>query len=150
MINTNWLEALERVLLAVWIGGACGVGYVAVPTLFANLADRQLAGGLAGSMFKVVAIVGIVAVAVLLLLRVWRGVWANWRTAVLVVAGLGVAVGLFILQPQMAELKAQGVVPGSAEARQFGMLHGIASGVYMLTTVLGLVLLAAGGGPRRT
>lgn len=151
MKQANWLEALERVILAVWIGGACGVGYVAVPTLFANLADRQMAGGLAGSMFKVMAIVGVVAVAVLLAVRVLRGVWANWRTWVLVAAGVGVAVGLFILQPQMAELKlAQALVPGSEAARRFSMLHGISSGVYMLTTLLGLVLLAAGSGARRT
>lgn len=149
MSKFDWSGAIERVVLALWVGGMCGVGYVAVPSLFANLADRQLAGGLAAPMFTIIAMVGLVAVALLLVVRVLRGMAYSWRTIVLLVAGVGVAVGLFVLQPQMAALKAQGLIAGSDEARQFGMLHGVSSALYMLTTVLGVVLLAAGSGPRR-
>ena len=45
----------------------------------------------------------------------------------------------------MADLKAQGpIVPGSDSAAAFGLLHGISTGIYLLLSLLGLILVALG------
>ncbi|MEO6697586.1 MAG: hypothetical protein ABIN45_06265, partial [Gammaproteobacteria bacterium] len=56
-------------------------------------------------------------------------------------------IGEFMLQPMMQALKAatpQGFVPGSAEAARFGMLHGISSTLFLVTSLLGLALVVFG------
>ena len=53
------------------------------------------------------------------------------------------------LQPQMAALKAEGLVEGSGVAARFGVLHGIASLLYFANSVIGMVLLVMMGLPRR-
>ena len=40
--------SLERLLLALWVGGMLMVGYVVTPVLFSSLDTRLLAGAVAG------------------------------------------------------------------------------------------------------
>jgi len=55
-----------------------------------------------------------------------------------------VVTGEFVLQPMMESLKLQGLVEGSDAKKQFGMLHGIASSLYLLESLLGLALVTVG------
>ncbi|TPW18691.1 MAG: hypothetical protein FD130_83 [Halothiobacillaceae bacterium] len=150
----NRYDIGERLLLTLWVGGMVAVGYMAVPALFHALAEnRQLAGQLAGQLFKVIYVVGLLACSALLVgyavqhslaaLRRWRGV-------VLLVAWSSLAAGLFIIQPQMVALKAQGLLEGSAQAALFGKLHGLSSLLYLVTTVCGLALVILGMRPARS
>jgi len=133
------LPVVERILLTAWIGGMWGVGYLAVPVLFSMLADRHLAGELAGRMFTIVSMVGLACGGVLLggaifgAGRRWR---RNWRVWVLIVMLVLVSVGEFVLQPMLHEL-----AEGSAAAARFGVLHGISATLYLVTSLLGLVLV---------
>ena len=61
---------LEKIALTLWVGGLWAIGYIAAPVLFTQLADKQLAGNLAGSMFVVIAYVGMACGAYLLLYRI--------------------------------------------------------------------------------
>ena len=65
----NKLEGMERLLLSLWVGIMVGVGYIATPVLFKVLDDRKMAGGLAGEMFHVVTIIGLIFGGILFLLR---------------------------------------------------------------------------------
>jgi len=140
----NPLPIVERILLTAWIGGMWGVGYLAVPVLFSMLADRHLAGELAGRMFTIVSVLGLTCGGVLLAVAIygagrrWR---RNWRAWVLIVMLVLVSVGEFVLQPMMHELKGQGLAEGSAAAARFGVLHGISAMLYLVTSLLGLVLV---------
>ncbi len=134
----------ERILTSLWVGALWGIGYLAVPTLFASLDDRILAGMLAGKMFTTLSYLGLGVGAVLLAAQLMARGWREPRTALLVIMLGLVAVGEFGLQPMMAELKAQGLVPGSAQAAQFGRLHGVASILYLLNSLCGLGLIALG------
>src|SRR4030067_236139 len=76
----------ERLLLTLWVGSLWAIGYIAVPVLFHALDDRQLAGNVAGRVFAVVYLVGLVA-GPLLLASLWmrattpvRG-WRFWAIA---------------------------------------------------------------------
>ncbi|MCL2161125.1 MAG: DUF4149 domain-containing protein [Betaproteobacteria bacterium] len=119
------------------------VGYIVTPTLFAMLDDRILAGQIAGRLFSVVAWIGF-GTAVWLLgfmaVRLRRAVlrrvvfWVVVTMLICVVAGA-------ILQMEMAALKA-GLesmdVMESARRGQFSMLHGVASAIYLVQSLLGV------------
>ncbi len=133
---------IENLLLTLWVGALFGVGYLAVPVLFASLDDRQLAGELAGEMFRLVGYLGLGAGALLLASFFWQG--ARWRVWLVVAMLALVVVSVFVLQPMMVELKQHGLVPDSEEAREFARLHGVSSVLYLLTSVLGVGLVLAG------
>lgn len=144
MKDSSRLLIGERLLLTIWVGSLWAIGYIAVPVLFHSLEDRQLAGNVAGEMFTVVYLIGLIA-GPLLLVGLWlRTVsvmreWRFWATAAMLAF---VAVGLFVLQPMMQALKAQGeLIKGGELAAQFAQLHGISSTMYLATSLLGLVLV---------
>ena len=140
-MNTPRVLAGERILLSLWVGGLWAIGYIVAPALFANLDDRALAGTLAGVMFGIIAWVGLVCAALLLLANQLRhaGQRLNWRALVLLVMLVLVVVGKFVLAPMIADMRATGGVESAAFAR----LHGAASIAYLINSVLGLALLAA-------
>jgi len=126
------------------------IGFLAVPVLFHTLDDRTLAGQLAAPMFTLINGIGLVCGALLLLSAAMgegRAWYRSWRVGVIAIMMGGMAVILFVIQPQMAALKVQ-VAPGGALGPQFGRLHGISSAIYLLVSVLGLLLVAAAP-PRR-
>lgn len=154
MANNNIMGVVltngERMLLSLWVGALWSIGYLAVPTLFASLEDRALAGMLAGKMFTGVSIIGL-GCGVALLASFWMQSvkpLAERRVQLLMVMLALVVIGEFILQPQMTALKAEGLIEGSGAAARFGVLHGIASLIYFINSVIGLVLLVMLGLPR--
>ena len=138
----------ERLLLTLWVGSLWAIGYIAVPIVFFTLDDRHLAGTVALHMFNAVRIMGLVCGTALLIGLLfstndipWRRNWRVW--AVLVMLFL-IAVSQFVLTPLMDSLRAEGLVEGSKTARQFGQLHGVASSLYLVTSLLGLMLVVFG------
>jgi hypothetical protein len=139
------VNAAERILLTLWVGALWAIGYLAVPVLFHYLPDRMLAGALAGHMFTLVAWLGIAAGVSLAIGELARhGFRPGWRFWVVLLMLVLVAVGLFWLQPLMQALKEGGLQEGSARAAEFGRLHGISASIYLVTSLAGLVLVAAG------
>ncbi len=127
---TRFLPVFERILLTLWVGGLWITGYLVVPTLFAMLDSRMLAGDLAGRIFTLTGWLGLACGGVLLLVVLLRSgqLWVRaWRVWVLVSMLTIVVMGLFVLQPQMQALKLQGIVAGSVQAVAFGRLHGVSS-----------------------
>lgn len=139
----NFLPAAERILLTAWVGGLWAIGYISAPTLFAVLDDRKLAGQLAGEMFHIINWLGISCGIVLLLivLKRYGRIWQFWVLLLMLVLVLN---NEFVLQPMMAELKAQGLVEGSEVKSRFGLLHGLSSIAYLLTSIMGLVVVGLG------
>ena len=137
------IESGARLLQLVWVGSLLTIGYLAAPVLFQSL-ERQLAGQVAGQLFAVEAVIGLVC-GPLLLLDLWlalRGrMLRHWRCWVLLLMLALVAVGYFVLQPMMQELKAAGITPGSDTAARFARLHGVSSILYLLTSLGGLALV---------
>lgn len=140
-MDTPLHRAVEYPLLTLWVGGMWVIGYLAVPILFATLDDRMLAGMLAGKMFTAMSYIGLGAGGLLLVLALLKRPRSRWRVRLLLLMLLLVAVGEFVLQPMMAELKAMGLVEGSDAAARFGMLHGVSSIIYLLNSLGGVALL---------
>jgi len=143
-VNNARLLAGERILLTLWVGSLWAIGYIATPALFASLEDRALAGTLAGTMFEIVAYMGMVCAVLLLLSNQVRnpGRRLNWRAVVLLVMFLLVAAGQFVVAPMIAEMRVTGTSASSAFAR----VHGVASFAYLVTSLLGLALVVAPDG----
>lgn len=149
--KTYLFIGIERVLLALWIGGLWVSGYLVVPTLFALLDDRQLAGLLAGRLFQTMNYVGLGVGAYLISSifissaeQKFSEKLKEWRVWVLVFMLIMISVAAFIIQPMMQELKMQGLAEGSVQASQFGKLHGVSSILFLINSVLGLLLVGAG------
>ena len=144
----RYLDIGERIILTLWVGGLWSIGFLAVPVLFHTLGDRTLAGEVAAPMFTLINAIGLACGALLLIgapLGRGRAWYHSWRVGVVAIMMLGAAVILFVIQPQMAALKAQVAATGGVLDARFGRLHGISSVIYLLVSVLGLWLAGAGG-----
>ena len=139
-MKASLLPAAERILLTLWVGSLWVAGFVVAPLLFAELDSRAQAGSVAGSLFTLTSYIGLVCGSLLLLVNgtVFRCI--NWRLVVIVCMLLLVAVGQFVITPMVADLRVQGLTG----TPRFGQLHGVASVLFIITSVLGLVLVAVG------
>ncbi len=147
MTLKNFADNLAVFAITLWVGGLWAIGYMAAPTLFANLPDRALAGMLAGKLFTLIAYIGMACGFYLLIFRLARmGVAALKQKVfwlVLVMLVLTIA-GHFGIQPVIAGLKAQAMpreVMESAFRSRFATWHGVASIVYLVESLLGLWLI---------
>ena len=135
----------ERIVLTIWIGGMWTVGYIVAPTLFAMLDDRALAGSIAGRLFTIMSFIGLFSAIFLLItlaIRDGKQLIQAWRGWLLIAMLVIIVLGEFWLQPQMAELRASGIT--ESEKARFGMLHGIASVLFLINSLSGLILLIFG------
>ena len=143
MTHQQNLQHLDAVLLTLWVGSLWSIGYLAVPILFQAQPDKQLAGMLAGEMFRVQSLAGIVCGLYLLGRRGLRAGKVAMRQPFFLTIALMLTLTLLItfgIQPLMAQLKAQALpleVMQSALANKFALWHGISSILYLLESLLG-------------
>jgi hypothetical protein len=140
-------EAIYAIALTLWIGGLWAIGYLVAPTLFYALADRTLAGALAGKLFTLIAYVGIGCAIYLLLFRLVRFGGASFKHGIfwiVLTLLLLTLAGEFGVQPILAGLKDQALPKGVMESvlrDRFAAWHGVASVLYLIQSVLGILLV---------
>ncbi len=147
----RFADALDVVALTLWVGGLWAIGYLVAPTIFATLADRQLAGILAGKLFALIGWVGLCCAVYLLFSLLFRFGGRALRRGVfwllLVMLAL-TAVSQFGVQPWLAQLKAEALpreVMESVLRDRFATWHGISSVLYLVQSLLGVLLVVAAG-----
>ena len=140
----RWSEKLALILITLWVGGLW-ITSLWASVLFKFLADRQLAGQIAGQFFHIMALIGMGVGAYLLLQRLFiyggSAFKQGYFWAVLLMVLL-VLAGYFGIQPMMEQLKIDAMpnqVMNSVFASRFATWHGVASIAYLLECVLGLV-----------
>ncbi|SAL31258.1 membrane protein [Caballeronia peredens] len=138
-----------RLVSMAWVGSLLTLGLVAAPVLFSML-DRTTAGSVAAQLFRIEAIIGVVSALVLIVIGnrfVKSGIGdykrVRWIVAVMFVC---VLLGYFALQPFMNSLRMAAQEAGtdlasSPYARQFAMLHGVSSAIYLIECLFGLALI---------
>lgn len=143
----GFAAALQSITAALWVGGMWAIGFIVAPMLFSTLPDRAMAGLLAGKLFSLIAWTGMACAVYLLLYRLARdGAGALrqglfWIVLLMLVLTLA---GEFGVQPVLAALKEQalpGQVMESVLHDRFALWHGVASGLYVIQSVLGAVLV---------
>lgn len=143
----RYADQFSLLVVTAWVGGLWAIGYLAAPALFYTLADKQMAGLLAGKMFGWIAYFGLFSAFYLLIHRVLRdGTQALKQGFFWAVLGmlLLTMAGQFGIQPILAQLKAQAGavdVMQSVFADRFRTWHGVASIAYLIKSLLGAVLV---------
>ena len=136
----------RQLLLALWAGLLVSIGALVAPALFAILANRVVAGGIAAELFRRTTFVSIAVALVLCLLA--RGAAARTpilrRLAPLVPAAL-LALGEFAVKPM---LEAARVASGPA-GRAFIAWHAVSGTLFAGATLLVIALLVLELKPRR-
>jgi len=131
----------ERIVLTLWVGGMWAIGYIVAPTLFSML-EKTVAGSVAGQLFTVMSYLGLVCGTLLIVgvvNRLGSQVTQHWVFWVLIVMVAVILIAQFVLQPMMAELKATGIT--DLNRSEFGKLHGVASVLFLINSLLGLSLV---------
>lgn len=143
-----WQARARLLTVTIWVGSLWTIGYLVAPVLFSTLADRSLAGTIAGSLFRIEAWLSVLCAAILITLQWLFPLDASARQkkifmALLLAMLACTLVGYFGLQPMMAALRAEagGVAMQGAARTQFGILHGAAAGFYLLQSLLGVALV---------
>jgi len=144
-------DALQSIAVTLWVGGMWAIGLIVAPLLFSRLGDRALAGAFAGTLFTIIAWIGISCALYLVLFRLVRfgaGCFRQgfvWVT--LLMLGLLLAGG-FGVQLILEGLRAQALpkeVMESVFRDRFMIWHGVASVLYVIQSVLGLFLVVLHG-----
>jgi hypothetical protein len=140
----------QRVFLmfsGLLFGGLATVGFLVTPTLFHVLDDKQVAGMIAGEIFKNASFFCLIISVFLLIyanLLVKRGALhyrrIRWFLLICIVLTL---IGTFIIQPMMVEWRDLALNNGapvmqSPYAKRFGLFHHISSVMFTIEVVLNL------------
>lgn len=140
-------DGLQAIALTLWVGGLWAVGLLVAPTLFYTMSDRVLAGSVAGKLFSLVACVGIGCAVYLLLFRLGRfgaGGFRHGRFWIVLAMLTLILIGEFGVQPVLAAIKSQALpseVMESVFRDRFATWHGIASVLYLIECLLGVLLV---------
>jgi hypothetical protein len=133
------VKLARRLLLALWAGALVTIGALVTPTLFQMLADRRLAGLVAGCLFRRATFVSVaigLAVAVLGM-RLEPGRTGRRKAGWALAPALLLLVGEFAVRPLLAAARTAG---GSA-AGAFAIWHGVSSALYVAATAITVGLL---------
>jgi hypothetical protein len=143
-------QRLFILVAGLWVGSLLTVGYLVAPAIFSTMTDRQAAGMVAGSIFKLEAYLSLtvcICLMVLANLLVNRGLHQfrsiRWILLAMLLCSIAAA---FIFIPWMNTLRDDALAQGmpvmlSPSATLFGRLHGASSIVFMLQSALGIFLV---------
>ncbi len=130
------MQEFAKALIAIWTGSlltACGL---VAPIAFAVLDNRQAAGKITGTVFRVQGWIGL-AVLALALYAWWKVPNRPFGTAdyvLLALAAVAPWVGAIALHPAMEKARAL------QDMKMFGMLHGVSGVLFAIACIAGLAL----------
>ena len=143
-------QRLFILIAGLWVGSLLAVGYLVAPAIFSTMTDRQAAGMVAGSIFKLEAYLSLIVcigLMVLANLLVNRGLnqfrLIRWLLLAMLLCSVSAA---FVFIPWMNALRDNALVQGmpvmlSPSATLFGRLHGVSSILFTLQSLLGIFLV---------
>lgn len=140
------LRKLALIVLTFWIGSLWMTG-LSANILFNTIADRQLAGQVAGHLFRTVSYIGLASGGFLLLQRMLvNGIASIKQYDVWVIVAMIVLIliGYFGIQLHLAQLKADAYpqnVMQSEYASAFTVWHGVSGVIYLIECLLGGLLV---------
>ena len=143
-------QRLFILIAGLWVGSLLTVGYLVAPAIFSTMTDRQAAGMVAGSIFRIEAYLSLIVCIGLMVLSnllVNRGLnqfrLIRWILLAMLLCSVAAA---FIFIPWMNTLRDNALAQGmpvmvSPSATLFGRLHGVSSMLFMLQSLLGIYLV---------
>lgn len=111
------------------------------------IADRSLAGDIAGRLFTTISYIGMASAVYLLAFCVvtrGRAVLHHWLWWLIIAMLVLILVGQFGIQPWLAQIREMALpseVMQSPYGKQFAAWHGVAGVLYLLECLLGMLLV---------
>jgi len=152
-LDTSTYLGAQRIFILIaglWVGSLLTVGYLVAPAIFSTMTDRQAAGMVAGSIFRLEAYLSmIVCIGLMVLdnLLVNRSLHQfkiiRWLLLAMLFCSVAAA---FVFIPWMNALRDNALAQGmpvmlSPSAILFGRLHGASSILFMIQSALGIFLV---------
>jgi hypothetical protein len=131
------LSRARTLITTAWVGSGWTVGYLVAPTLFRTLPDSAQAGTIAGQLFQVQAWFSVACAVILMGMARYEHVRISRLIPGMLICTL---LGYFALHPFMAHLRELGLNDPDVKW-QFGVLHGLSSGIYLMQSILGAMLV---------
>jgi len=152
-LDTSSYLGAQRIFILIaglWVGSLLTVGYLVAPAIFSTMTDRQVAGMVAGSIFRLeaylsmIVCIGLMVLANLLVNRsLHQFKIIRWLLLAMLFCSVAAA---FVFIPWMNALRDNALAQGmpvmlSPSAILFGRLHGASSILFMIQSVLGIFLV---------
>ncbi len=139
----KWIDHFSAIVITFWVGGLWITGLWAY-VLFKKLPDQTLAGNIATQYFHILSEISLYAACILLTLRFFKNGFQAlnqiyfWTIVAMLSLVLATKYGI---NPQIENIRqsAGGDVMNSPYADSFKIWHGVASVVYMVQCVFGVV-----------
>lgn len=74
-----FLNALQYLVLALWVGAIFGFGALFAPVLFASLPSREQAGAIAGNVLARIDTLGLVTGGIMLVVTALQAIDSGWQ-----------------------------------------------------------------------
>jgi len=141
---------IRLLIIGLWAGSLLTIGYLVAPTLFLILPDKKLAGTIAGALFRNEAYLTVFCSLVLIIFFLPTiekdGSFRQRKVFFYMVAAmlLCTVIGYFGIHPFFVTLKESSDFAGgmnSVNQTKFNLLHGLASALYFIQSILGVALL---------
>lgn len=124
------LQRQAVLLAALWWGGITALSFLAVPLLFASLGSPAMAGPVAAKVFSLQCRAGLVlGVALLLILRRWRGEATALAPSALTTMGFVLFAMLLALLQDFGV--AQNIVTARASGGNLRLWHGVGTAMVL-------------------
>lgn len=124
------LQRFAIFIAALWWGGITALGFLAVPLLFATLGNPAAAGPVAARIFSMQCWAGLaLGVALLLVLRRWRGEGVAMAPEALTTMGFVLFAMLLALMQEFAV--AQNIVTARATGGNLRLWHGVGTAMVL-------------------
>jgi len=152
-LDTSSYLGAQRIFILIaglWVGSLLTVGYLVAPAIFSTMTDRQVAGMVAGSIFRLeaylsmIVCIGLMVLANLLVNRsLHQFKIIRWLLLAMLFCSVAAA---FVFIPWMNALRDNALAQGmpvmlSPSAMLFGRLHGASSILFMIQSALGIFLV---------
>jgi len=152
-LDTSTYLGAQRIFILIaglWVGSLLTVGYLVAPAIFSTMTDRQAAGMVAGSIFRLeaylsmIVCIGLMVLANLLVNRsLHQFKIIRWLLLAMLFCSVAAA---FVFIPWMNALRDNALAQGmpvmlSPSAILFGRLHGASSILFMIQSALGIFLV---------
>ena len=126
-----------QLVLTAWAGSLWAICLIVAPSLFVVVADRQLAGAIAGHLFRIETWLGLAlgGIVLLLLSKSASALRVNTNYVLVTLTVTAPVSNEVVIRPLMDEARAAG------DTRMFGILHGAGAALLLFAciTVLALV-----------
>lgn len=148
-----FLNVLQYLVLALWVGAMFGFGALYAPVLFRSLPSRSQAGSIAGETLSRIDTLGLVTGGIMLVITALQAIDRNWQSidlgrllASAVMLGL-VVLSSVTLRPKLVNIREQMGRPIDELAeddplrREHTRYHRLSRAIYSLNIVLGTMLI---------